>query len=187
VIRRQDAGEETGLGLEARDMADPTETPVGSADPGGLADPGGCAAVLAALEQQVSCYRALAKLAARQHDFVQREQTEELLAVLGERQTLLAKISGLEGIVTEARKDWATFIAALTDADRAKAERMLAEARRLLAEITCGDERDALALQQRKHRIGSEIRATSTARVVNRVYAASAYVRQRTSTLDSQS
>lgn len=145
------------------------------------------AEVLAALEQQVGCYRQLAKLAARQHEFVLREQTEELLLVLQDRQEVLARISALEQVVSVARRDWAAFGTGLSEEERALAERMLAETRRLLAEITEGDARDALTLQQRKLSIGSEIKATVAARSVNRTYAASAYGRQRASSLDARS
>ena len=41
--------------------------------------------VVAALEQQVDCYRKLSRLAELQHVYVQQSQTEELLEVLQRR------------------------------------------------------------------------------------------------------
>lgn len=144
-------------------------------------------AVLTALDGQIHCYRALAKLVSRQHEHVQNDQTEELLTVLKEREVYLERLAALEAIVAPARRDWATFTATLSPADRTRSEIMMAEAKALLSEITSGDERDALALQQRKHRIGNEIKATSSAASVNRSYAASAYGRPRPASVDQRS
>lgn len=144
------------------------------------------ASVLKAIEEQVACYRSLAKLAARQHEHVQNDSTEQLLDVLKEREVVVERLSALEQSVGPARRDWANFSGRLPVAERARAESMMTEARSLLAEITSGDERDALALQQRKHRIGTEIRATQSAAAVNRSYAASAYGRARPSHLDQR-
>jgi signal transduction histidine kinase len=128
--------------------------------------------VLKAIEEQVLCYRSLAKLAARQHAHVQNDSTEELLGVLKERQVVVERLSILEQSVGPARRDWSNFSARLPLTERTRAETMMTEARSLLAEITSGDERDALALQQRKHMIGTEIRTTQSAVAVNRSYAA---------------
>ncbi len=140
--------------------------------------------VIAALERQVGCYRGLAKLAERQHEHVLADHTEGLLEVLKEREAVLDEAAGLERTIGPAKRDWAAFTGRLPVDQRKRAEAALGETRRLLAEITAGDERDALALQQRKHRIGSEIRATASATAVNRNYAASAYGRNRPSQLD---
>lgn len=143
-------------------------------------------AVLAALEEQVGCYRSLAKLAGRQHEYVQNDQTEQLLEVLREREGVLDRLAALEKAVGPARRDWANFAGGLSPGQRQRGEAMMSEARALLAEITEGDERDALALQQRKHRVGSEIRATASSAAVNRSYAASAYGRPRVGGIDQR-
>jgi hypothetical protein len=141
-------------------------------------------AVMGALEEQVGCYRVLAKLAARQHEHVQNDHTEGLLEVLKEREGLLDRLSALEKTVGPARRDWVNFVGRLPVMLRAKAEGMMNEAKALLAEITAGDEKDAIALQQRKHRIGNELRQTASAAVVNRGYAAAAYGKARGTQVD---
>lgn len=138
------------------------------------------AEAITALGEQVSCYRALAKMAERQHLYVQNEQTEELLSLLTERQGVLDRLAVLARMTAGVKQN----LSVLSGPDRAKVEGMLAETKRLLAEITAGDERDAMVLQQRKHRIGTEIKATTSARVVNRSYAANAYGRPKVSNLD---
>jgi hypothetical protein len=141
-------------------------------------------AVITALEQQVQCYRRLAKLAELQHVHVQQEQTEALLEVLRTRQGVLDEISTLEQTILPARQQWNAYTAQLASPDREKAETLLAETRRLLEEITSADRNDALVLQQRKLNVGKQINKTKSAQVVNRRYAA-AYG-PRKSTLDLQ-
>lgn len=135
---------------------------------------------ITALGEQVACYRVLAKMAERQHGYVQNEQTEELLALLTERQGVLDRLGALARMTAGVKQN----LAALSAADRVRVEGMLGETKRLLAEITAGDERDALVLQQRKLRIGTEIKATTSARAVNRSYAANAYGRPKVSNVD---
>lgn len=137
-----------------------------------LPDPG---ALLSALTVELECYRELSKLAARQHECVLEDHTEGLLDVLNARGEVLERISALERTIGPARRNWAAFAPRLSPLDRARAEQLMGEVRSILAAITASDERDALALQQRKHRIGTEIRATTSATAVNRSYAASAY------------
>ena len=66
-----------------------------------------------------------------------------------------------------------------------EAEKLLAEARVLLARITAADRDDAMVLQQRKLNLGRQIKAAATARAVNRNYATAAYG-ARPSTMDMQ-
>lgn len=142
--------------------------------------------VIEALAEQVRHYRELAKLSIRQRHYIQNDQTEELISVLSERETHLSRITELERTVGPRKKNWGDFLGGLGGEARREAEEAMAETRRLLAEITAGDERDALTLQQKKLRIGNEITATNKATVVNRQYAASAYGRARPSNLDQR-
>ena len=131
--------------------------------------------VLAALEEQVTCYRRLAKLAELQHVHVQHGQTEELLDVLQKRQEVLNDIARLEGVVGPQKRRWSSYLVEIEPADRVRAESLLTEARRLLEEITAADRNDALVLQQRKLNLGRQINQASAAKQVNRNIAASAY------------
>ena len=141
--------------------------------------------ILDALLAQVDCYRRLAKLAALQHEHVQQGRTEQLLEVLGHRQEVLDQLGALERVVAPAKRRWAEFTATLPAAERTEAERLLAETRRLLQEITAADCNDVLVLQQRKLNVGRQINQAASARQVNRNYAAAAYGR-RTSVMDVQ-
>ena len=135
----------------------------------------GAQAVLDALAKQVACYQRLAKLAELQHQHVQHGQVEGLIEVLGLRGEVLAEVGALETTVGPAKKRWTAFVAELPADKRSAAEGMLAETRRLLEQITSADKDDVLVLQQRKLNLGRQITQASTARTINRNYAASAY------------
>ena len=131
--------------------------------------------VILALEEQVHCYRRLAMLAELQHEHVQHSRVEELLDVLGKRQSVLDDIARLEGVVSPSKRRWNEYVNEIGDGDRARAEASLAETRRLLEEITAADRNDALVLQQRKLNLGRQIHQASAAKQINRNYAAAAY------------
>ena len=135
-----------------------------------VADP-----VIAALQEQVACYQRLAKLAEQQHEHVQQSCTEALLDVLARRQGVLDQVARLEQTIVVAKRQWGEYVGGLGAAQRAVAERLLAETRRLLEEITTADRIDALILQQRKLNLGKQISQASAAKQVNRSYAAAAY------------
>jgi hypothetical protein len=131
--------------------------------------------ILDALHGQVDCYGRLSKLAAQQHEHVQQGRTEQLLDVLNQRQEVLDQLGALERVVGPAKKQWSQYVASLPQAVRADAERLLAETRRMLEEITAADSNDVLVLQQRKLNLGRQINQAASARQVNRTYAAAAY------------
>jgi hypothetical protein len=132
--------------------------------------------VIAALEQQVDCYRKLARLAELQHVYVQQSQTEELLQLLSSRQTVLDQIADLEQTIGPVKKRWSEFLTEIDDAAET-AQAMLAETKKLLEEITTSDRNDAMVLQQRKLNLGKQIGQATVAKNLNRNYAAAAYGR----------
>jgi uncharacterized protein with von Willebrand factor type A (vWA) domain len=132
-------------------------------------------AVLSALEEQVVCYKRLAKLAEQQHQFVQQGQTEALLEVLARRQEVLDQVARLEGTLSPAKKNWSGYLESLGGESRSKAEGLLAQTRQLLEQITAADRNDTLVLQQRKQSLGQKINQAQTAKSINRTYAAAAY------------
>ena len=131
--------------------------------------------VITALQEQVGCYQRLAKLAELQHEHVQQSQTEALLEILTHRQAVLDQVGRLEETIVIAKRRWGEYVGGLRSEQRALAERLLAETKRLLEEITTADRNDALILQQRKLNLGKQISQATAARQVNRNYATAAY------------
>jgi len=130
---------------------------------------------IAALTEQLDCYRKLARLSELQRTYVEQNQTDELIGVLEARGTLLGDIARLEQLVAPLKRNWAAHAPAMSEAARASAAAMLAETRTLLEQITTADQDDVLLLQQRKLNVGKQIQATGSARRINTRYAASAY------------
>src|SRR3954451_8441914 len=98
--------------------------------------------VITALEEQVDCYRRLAKLAQQQHEHVQQNATDQLLLVLTSRQEVLDQIARLEKLVSPAKRAWGGFVTEMPPDRRQKAEALLAETRSLLEAITQSDRND---------------------------------------------
>lgn len=128
--------------------------------------------VINALQEQVGCYQRLAKLSELQHEHVQHSQTDELLEVLGRRQQVLNQVSQIEHTIAPIKRRWTDFTSSWSGELRAKADGLLSETRRLLAEITDADRNDAMALQQKKLDLGHQIQQTTQARKRHRTYAA---------------
>jgi hypothetical protein len=131
--------------------------------------------IIAAFEQQVGCYRQLAKLADLQHEHVRQSRTEQLLSVLQSRQDVLDQVASLEKVISPAKQRWSAYLGELDPVCRTKVEGLVSETRQLLEQITAADRDDGLVLQQRKLHLGRQIARTKPARQVNRNYAASAY------------
>ena len=131
--------------------------------------------ILTALQRQLDCFQRLAKLASTQHEHVQNSRTEELLAVLSQRQALLDEMAQLEQVIAPAKKNWKEFTANLPEHQKVDAEALLDKTRRLLEEIAAADRDDALVLQQRKYNLGRGINQAVAARKFNGAYAKAAY------------
>jgi hypothetical protein len=131
--------------------------------------------MLDALEEQVSCYQRLAKLARIQHEHIQQSQTDALLDVLKSRQAVLDEIGRLERTVAPIKQSWIEFARTLEEPNRGRAEALVTEARELLREITERDRNDVLVLQQRTLNLGKQINQATAARKVNTKYATAAY------------
>jgi len=132
-------------------------------------------ATLNALTEQVECCQKLAKLSQMQHEHIEHGRVEQLLDVLKTRQQVVEQMAACERIIGPVKKQWSEFVSTLDEAARSKAEALVAESRSLLEQITAADRDDALVLQQRRLNIGKEMRQTSSARQVHRMYGAAAY------------
>lgn len=133
--------------------------------------------ILAALQQQLDCYRKLARLAEAQRDHVQQGSVEALLQLLQNRQAVLDELSRLQQVLAPVRKEWSRVMAAIAPERRAQAEQLVIQSRQLLEQITRSDQDDVMLLQQRKLNLGRQIGHAAATRQVNRAYASTAYGR----------
>lgn len=130
---------------------------------------------MTALTEQLACYRKLSRLCELQRQYVEQNQTDQLLDVLEQRGTILSEIARLEEGVAPLKRNWSESSESMSETQRGFALEMLAETKVLLMRITQADQDDVLLLQQRKLNVGKQIAATTTARVMNNRYAANAY------------
>jgi hypothetical protein len=131
---------------------------------------------LASLEQQVDCYRRLAKLAQLQHVHVEQNRTD----------AMLDEIHRLEQSIGPAKQRWGEYLGSISGADRSRVESLMNETRDLLEQITAADQNDVLVLQQRKLNLGRQINQAKAARSVNRNYGTSALGAPGPSKMDIQ-
>src|SRR5262245_50604552 len=122
--------------------------------------------VIQVLEDQVACYRRLAKLTELQHVHVQQEQPDALMDVLTARQSMVDRIMQLEQQLAPVRRDWNGFIGGIAQDLRDRARALMAETLSLVEQITIADQNDALVLQQRKLNVGKQIHQARAARKV---------------------
>jgi hypothetical protein len=134
--------------------------------------------VIAALEEQVGCYRRLAELADLQQQCVGQGRTEELLAILRIRDAEVERLTKVGHVVGPAKRRWRDYAAGLDAATRARAEGLLAEARRLLERITAADRADVLAIQRQKLNAGRPASRWPEAHPTSRHHATAAYARR---------
>ena len=141
--------------------------------------------VIIALDEQLACYRWLARLVEAQRDHVRQMRMEALLDILRTRQEVMDRLKALHVVIAPVTRRWAEFLHEIGGEARARAEDSVAQTRQLLQQITASDQDDALLLQQRKLSLGKEIHQASAARQINRSYAAAAYG-SRVSRMDVQ-
>ena len=135
--------------------------------------------VLTALEDQLDCYRRLADLSRQQADLIKTGETTRLLDLLKRRERQTQAAAELEHSLVAFKRTWPNGAELWSQQQRDEVEAMLAEARELLAELTCRDEQDALALKARMSQTKTEIDTVQCdarqVRRVNQHYAAAAY------------
>lgn len=127
------------------------------------------------LNKLVELYERLLRLAAQQREFVQLDQTDELLDVLTKRAGVVEQITKLEGALRPTRMNWPEVSQSLEASVRTQAEELLSRTRTLLAEVNAADTDDALILQQRKINVGRQLAAARSGTRANAQYATGAY------------
>ena len=140
--------------------------------------------IITAIEEQLTCYQQLAKLADVQREHVQMGDAEALLSVLQRRAGVLEELSKLERVVGPVKREWAAFTTSLPDDRRQHVEAVMLSSRQLLEQITRSDQDDVMLLQQRKLNVGKQIGSATVSRQVNRAYAGAAYGSRNSGRMD---
>lgn len=131
--------------------------------------------VVSLLEEQLSLYEQLKRLARRQRGVIAEEDPERLLKILAQRQQLVNKLAVIGDKLAPFRGRWEEFSRGLDAAQSARASKALAGARTVLGEILESDEQDAGLLRARQAVAGGTLRGIVDGRKAVTAYAAQSH------------
>lgn len=126
------------------------------------------------LTRQRDLYRELAAYSERQQQLIDAGQTEELLAVLTQRQTLVDQLQACNREVAPLRGRMADLAAAGGPEVRATIRARVDEVQQLLEGIIGRDEADRERLETARNRVGQELQRVNRAPAAANAYAAAA-------------
>jgi hypothetical protein len=122
------------------------------------------ARVARALTRQLDLYRRLDVLSQRQGRLIEDDDTDGLLAVLGERQVVVDEISGIGAELEPIRHRWEAFLQELPGPTREQL-RSLVDALAEVAGVVAGrDESDRKRLELRRTAVGRELASVARGR-----------------------
>lgn len=133
---------------------------------------GSAAELVMLLEQQRATYRRLRQLAERQRVLVVQDDMQPLLALLGERQTLVDALMRVHGQLAPYRADWPATMQSLDGSTRQRVTEMLEEANEALSGILHGDTRDSATLTTRRQETSERITTLGQTARATAAYAA---------------
>ncbi|MEO1535856.1 MAG: flagellar export chaperone FlgN [Planctomycetota bacterium] len=113
--------------------------------------------LVALLDEQIDLYGVLDGLSKQQHGIVESDDTDSLLRVLAERQTVINKIAGLARALDPFRADWDANVNQLPDTERVRIRGRLDELAIIMEQIARRDEHDRDVIEQRRSEIGAEL------------------------------
>lgn len=133
---------------------------------------GSAAELVMLLEQQRATYRRLRQLAERQRVLVVQDDMQPLLALLGERQTLVDALMRVHGQLAPYRADWPATMQSLDEPTRKRVTEMLEEANEALSGILQRDNRDSATLTTRRQETSERITTLGQTARATAAYAA---------------
>ena len=125
------------------------------------------------LDDQIALYRALSDLSERQSKIVASGETDDLITLLGQRQTLIERVTALNEELEPFTSRWNELSPRLAEARKSEIRERLDALESLVATIAERDERDRIALEQRRDTVTTELKGDSQRRGALNAYAAS--------------
>ena len=126
------------------------------------------------LTRQRDLYRELGGLSARQQQLIETSQTEQLLGLLTQRQSLIDQLTTCNQEVAPLRSRMGDIAAAAPDGLRDTIRDRVDEVQGLLEEIIERDEADRAKLEASRARVGNEIKRVNAAPAAVNAYRAQA-------------
>lgn len=126
--------------------------------------------MISILEEQLHHYRQLKSLSDRQRDLITREDPQELLALLGERQHIVHKLTNLSQKLAPIQEYWTENYQSLAPVLRREVDDLLEQVSKTLQHILRADEEDARILTSRKSQTAQQAAALTIRRQASRAY-----------------
>ena len=127
------------------------------------------------LTQQRDLYIQLGQLSGQQRQIIDAGQTEELLAVLAERQGIVANLTRLNQQIAPLRERLSAISDAAPEATRRALRQLVDQVQQMLQAIIEDDEADRRTLEESKARVGRELTKVKTAPAAINSYKSNAY------------
>lgn len=131
-------------------------------------------ALIDLLEQQKSLYGSLQSLSARQQAIIEQGDTEQLLAVLSERQVLVDQLTGINKQVAPLRSRMSEISASASETKRKSLRALVDDVQAMLQAIIDRDEQDRRVLEASKASVGQQLQKIKTAPAAMNAYKANA-------------
>lgn len=122
--------------------------------------------------REQACYTSLLDLSRRQQAFIEQGDVDQLLAVLAQKQQILARIAEVESHLQPYKRRWPELRGELSEDDRGVVDAALSVVEELLAELIALERRCEQELVGRIDEVRADIDAVARAQGVNGAYAA---------------
>lgn len=126
------------------------------------------------LQQQKTLYGSLQTLSGRQQAIIEQGDTEQLLAVLSERQVLVDQLTKINKQVAPLRGRMSEISAAAPESHRKSLRALVDDVQAMLQAIIDRDEQDRRVLEASKASVGQQLKKIKTAPAAMNAYKANA-------------
>lgn len=144
-----------------------------------MSAPGGIGRAITLLEEQRGVFERLEELARSQGELIEQDRTEELLALMGERQELIERAGAIAGELQPMRAGWDAIAGDASDAERAAVAGLARAVDALIGRIVEADRRDEQRLGARRAELSMELGGLSRGRSASNAYAGPSGARPR--------
>ncbi len=120
-------------------------------------------ALLVLLAEQREHYRELKSLSSQQAQCIRAGSTEDLLALLSKRQSVIDSLSKSNAQVVPYRESWPSICEVIDPAQRQRVGKILDEIGQMLSEVVEQDERDRVELKGVQAHIGTQMNQVNRA------------------------
>ena len=131
--------------------------------------------LLDVLDRQHALYEQLVQLGVSQQALVADGQTDALLNLLSQRQTVVDQLVQLNGELDPIRAQWSELWSQLAEPHREKVRARMADVQGLLDGIIEQDERDRQALVRQRQDVAGQLGRVQQGAAVNRAYGQSSF------------